>query len=314
MSRTKCRFIATEFKDTIRLVFPIQLSHTFVKGIQHNGNQETRLKPTFCANSSKSESCLTDKNIREWRNTFAANASDSKTRPRWRKKQMNNQTRGRIRPRTIPPPVVDDYIPSEDAKKIYNDFVADLRKRQLSSSENFDKSILTYSSGGLAVSLTFLKDFIPVSAAEASWLLYASWALFSLSAITTIISFLVSYEAQEHKQRIAERYYMHGDVSALSEKSNLDSAVTYLNYASGAAFVLALIFTTLFVSLNLNKAAEMKENRRMISNTSTTATQSQSGNVDILQKGIPSGSLQKIPGGSTQKPTQPVTPPTGTVK
>lgn len=228
---------------------------------------------------------------------------------------MSNHARGRIRPRTTPPPVVDDeYIPSEDAKKLYNDFVADLRKRQLSSSENFDKSILTYSSGGLAVSLTFLKDFIPVSAAQASWLLYASWALFSLSAITTIISFLVSYEAQEHKQRIAERYYMHGDESALIEKNSFDSAVTYLNYASGAAFVFALIFTTLFVSLNLHKAAEMKENQRMTGNINIAAMQSQGGNGDTLQKGIPSGSMQKIPGGSTPKPTQPVTPPAGTGK
>lgn len=228
---------------------------------------------------------------------------------------MTNHARGRIRPRTTPAPVVDDgYIPSEDAKKLYNDFVADLRKRQLSSSENFDKSILTYSSGGLAVSLTFLKDFIPVSAAESSWLLYASWALFALSAITTIISFLVSYEAQERKQKIAERYYMDGDESAFNEKSKFDSVVTYLNYVSGVAFVLALIFTTLFVSLNLHKAAEMKENQRITRIINTAATPSQGGNGDIIQRGVPSGSLQKIPTTSTQKPVQPVTSPAGTGK
>lgn len=55
---------------------------------------------------------------------------------------------------------VEPFVPTEEIKKIHADFVAEIRKRELSSSENFDKSILTLSSAGLTLSVGFLKDFV----------------------------------------------------------------------------------------------------------------------------------------------------------
>jgi len=42
----------------------------------------------------------------------------------------------------------------EDIQKLFKDFKTEIEKRQVSSSENFDKSILTYSSWALGVSMS----------------------------------------------------------------------------------------------------------------------------------------------------------------
>jgi hypothetical protein len=77
----------------------------------------------------------------------------------------------------------------EERQKLFDELKAKLNKRELSNAENFDKSVLTYSSAGLAFSLAFLKDFLPIAKAVWGWLLYCSWGLFTLAIIITIISY-----------------------------------------------------------------------------------------------------------------------------
>lgn len=74
-------------------------------------------------------------------------------------------TRERIKPAPVPAPVPDvtdggdaPYIPTDKDEKLFADFTAEVRKRQMSSLENFDKSVLTLLTSGLAASLAFLKD------------------------------------------------------------------------------------------------------------------------------------------------------------
>lgn len=212
------------------------------------------------------------------------------------------------------------YEPSDDAKKMCSDFIAELRKRQLSSSENFDKSILTYSSAGLALSLGFLKDFILIKSASYSSLLYWSWALFTVATIITIVSFLVSYFAQENMLPRAERYYYQGDRKAFTERNWFDIAVTSLNLISGLAFVLALGFTTFFVSVNLEKANQMKNfNTSNISNEGIAVPKMQKtqGSNDFT-KGLPTPTLQQVPATvsrpapATNQPTAPPSSPANT--
>src|SRR3569832_1908841 len=70
---------------------------------------------------------------------------------------------------------------SEERKRLYERHREELSKRQISNAENLDKSILTYSAAGLALSLGFLKDFIPISQAKYAWMLYGSLAGFTFS-------------------------------------------------------------------------------------------------------------------------------------
>ena len=111
----------------------------------------------------------------------------------------------------------------EERKKLFFDFKAELYKRQLSNAENFDKSVLTYSSAGLGFSLAFLKDFLPITKAACGWLLYLSWGLFTFAIIITIFSYMTSQRGIKNQLSISERYYLKNDENALKEKTDAAS-------------------------------------------------------------------------------------------
>ena len=60
-------------------------------------------------------------------------------------------------------------------QKLLAETRADLLKRQLSNSENYDKAVISLSTAFLGLSLAFLKDLVPIQRAEWLWLLYGSW-------------------------------------------------------------------------------------------------------------------------------------------
>ena len=142
---------------------------------------------------------------------------------------------------------------------MFADLKAEIYKRQLSNSENFDKSVLTYSVAALGLSLGFLKDFIPITKAVSPWMLHASWALFVLAIVLTMASFLVSQAGLKKQLRLAERYYIESDKKALTEINNFSQLTEATNFTSGAFFVVGLILTTLFVATNLEQAAIVNE-------------------------------------------------------
>ncbi|MFW3176907.1 hypothetical protein EX530_20205 [Xanthomonas phaseoli] len=129
-------------------------------------------------------------------------------------------------------------------------YQAELFKRQLSNCENFDKAILTYASGALALSLGFLKDFVPLNKAAASVLLHLSWAAFAACIVVTVASYLISQQAIKRQLKIAERYYIKREENAFSEPNLAAHATEWCNIASGVLFCGAVVLTTIFVSLN----------------------------------------------------------------
>jgi hypothetical protein len=152
---------------------------------------------------------------------------------------------------------------AEERKKLHAELKEELFKRQLSNSDNFDKAILTYSSAGLALSLGFLKDFIPVTRADASWLLYLSWALFLVAVVITLFSFISSQIGIAKQLTLNERYYLKMDDSVLSESNFFARCTDWLTYLAGTAFVVAIACSTLFVSINLERAAIMAEHKQL---------------------------------------------------
>jgi hypothetical protein len=185
---------------------------------------------------------------------------------------------------------------SDERKKLHADFVAEIRKREISSSENFDKSVLTFSSAGLALSVGFLKDFVPIRQASAAWALYGSWTLFTLSTCMTMGSFLLSMWALRSVDRKAYRYYIECDDAAFDEKDPLNRLTVILNHASGISFVFAMVLTVAFISTNLERAHAMK------AGTPTTP--------DLLQKGLTVPTMQKVPSAPAPAPSQaPAVPP-----
>lgn len=179
---------------------------------------------------------------------------------------------------------------NNEVRKVYADHLAEINKREVSSSENFDKAVLTFSSAGLALSVGFLKDFVPIQSATAPWTLYWSWALFTAATCATITSFLMSSRALEAEKGRAYAYYMEGDDDALNRGNAWDHITTFLNYTSGGTFLLAMVLSVVFISINLEMGSAMKDNVTQHSGTTT----------EILQKGLTVPTMQQVQRPSAQ--------------
>jgi len=196
---------------------------------------------------------------------------------------------------------------TNEREKLFAEQKGELLKRQLVNSDNFDKAIMSYSSAGLAFSLAFLKDFIPITVAYAPLLLYLSWALFVLATLVTLASFLTSQSGIAKQLRLIQRYYLACD-DAAAQEPNLFAVVTeHLAYAAGTTFCLALICTTLFVSLNLERSALMKA--QYDSPKHTPAVTAQYGapvpgvqpiSGTAVQRGAPVPGIQPVPAPAQQ--------------
>jgi hypothetical protein len=202
----------------------------------------------------------------------------------------------------------------DDINKLYAAFKAEIEKRQVSSSENFDKSILTYSSWALGISITFIKDFIPITVAKNPCYLYWSWYLFAAAIAITTISFLVSYKGLELSQKHGEKYFLEEDDAYLNRDNIFNIIVKKSNVLCAVIFLLALLFTIVFVASNLEPAAILKAKEKENMTKDTKKPQVISG---IAMDGLPSvfmqtrpakpvAPVQAKPAGS---PPQPPTPP-----
>jgi hypothetical protein len=151
--------------------------------------------------------------------------------------------------KTRPEELHDEY-----RKKVWED--------TKSGSENFDKYLLTFSSGALGLSLSFIKDVVPLK--EAIWIpwLIASWVAFLLCILVTLFSFRVSIRALEKMVPHLNEFYLEGKVDAFNKhlEDRWTKAVDWCAYGGIILFVLGLIFTMMFVGANIREAKQMSEN------------------------------------------------------
>jgi len=221
------------------------------------------------------------------------------------KRERLRVTRSRIKP--LPQEGDPVYVQTEDDKKLLADLTAEIRKRQVSSSENFDKSVLTLSSGGLAVSLGFLKDFLPIDKSLWAWVLYTSWIALTTATVVTMLSFLASARALDYQQEAGQLYYQFGDDSRI-HGNPWDRVVIWMNRLSGGSFIVGVILTTLFVAINLQRAQEMKNQRPGIGRDGLTSPSIQkSSNATDLGRGLTSPGI--VPSSPARTTTVPVPAP-----
>ena len=137
--------------------------------------------------------------------------------------------------------------PSQENRKIFEGARDHLNEASLKNSEQFDKAILSLSSAGLALSLSFTQLIKPISEAEHLWLLRVSWVFFGLSIISTVISFLTSNSAISVEREHIYKYYMEEN-DDYSNIRNYWGVITYwLNRFCAAVFIMAVISTVLFI-------------------------------------------------------------------
>ena len=187
------------------------------------------------------------------------------------------------------------------AVEIFDSFRDELYKRQLSNSEAYDKAILSLSSAGLALSLTFIKFIVPLQNADYLILLKTSWVLFLISVITTIFSFLIGNKGISTQLKYAEEYYIDGKASAFNKFNVYSYLNSKLNYASGGLFLIALTCVVGFVTLNINNGeSKMKKgNKTFVTDSATIPSMQRVDTSGIVKKSADIPSMGKAPGTDT---------------
>lgn len=199
-------------------------------------------------------------------------------------------------------------------QKLLAETRADLLKRQLSNSENYDKAVISLSTAFLGLSLAFLKDLVPIQQAEWLCLLYGSWLALAGAVLATIISFWVSQRGIDIQLKKAEDYYLRDDQSSLT-KSGIAKATEWVNVASGVLFILGLSLTTAFVMLNFERRVKMSSDTKINKVPFREAAQIPKMQEVPVQKGAPIPNLQPLP--QNQQPqgqpanSTPAIPPAG---
>ncbi len=170
-------------------------------------------------------------------------------------------------------------LQADENRKLYNELRAELLKRELAGSDNFDKSVLTLSSAGLGVSLAFLKDF-GLGTVAVPGALYFSWGCFVMATLCTMASFLASMRAQGLQLSLAHRAYLEADDAAFDAPNPWNRWTVWLNHCAAFAFGLALVLTIFVVIYN------MEVRRAMTSQTEQLMTDRRGATVPPLQRPV----------------------------
>ncbi|OAI06233.1 hypothetical protein A1353_09480, partial [Methylomonas methanica] len=194
----------------------------------------------------------------------------------------------------------------ERAIKIYDAYRDDLRKRQLSNTENYDKTILTLSSSALALSLTAIRIIIPLKSANCLFIIQWCWWLFGVTIAISIIAYWVSNKALDKQLEIAEDYYSNGNNDAFSRKNWYSITNNWLNISTGFTFLVATAFLIYFVTLNIHGEFEMSDKKYIVLD-SASVTKMQSINQVSREKfsaTVPAMQLAPIKPIAQQQTTQ----------
>lgn len=195
-----------------------------------------------------------------------------------------------------------DKNETEERKKLHEKWYDELHKRQVQNADNLDKAILTYSSSGLAISLAFLKDIVPIGRAIFTWTLYASWVLFLLAIVSTLISYISSQRGLNKQLQIIDQYYIYSNHAAASQRNFFASLTNWLAYVSCGAFVLTIISSVAFVSINLERESTMIEQKQGVFLEGAPIPAVQQVPLSIDHRGAPVPGVQQLPQAPAQRP------------
>jgi len=114
----------------------------------------------------------------------------------------------------------------------------------MSSSAQFNKDLLFFSSGALGISFAFIKDIVKLDTATYKILLLISWILFGIVVLLCVISHYTSLKALNNKMK-------NLNVSGDKESKKLDNRTKYLNKTIIWLLGFGLLFLIGFTALNI---------------------------------------------------------------
>ena len=126
-----------------------------------------------------------------------------------------------------------------------------LQGHETAMQSEFDKYILTLSSGALALSITFLKEVLNQHCLAAGWLI-AAWIFWAISICCVVVSFVSSAKAMRVAitQTDDMLLYMAANRGELGGRWN--KATNFFNLCGGAFFLAGVVCMVMFSATNLN--------------------------------------------------------------
>jgi len=135
----------------------------------------------------------------------------------------------------------------EELRRNWYRFANSLR----SAYQQYDRAVLTLSSGFLALSIAFINQIVDLDKATGLNLLIAAWAFFVVTILFTVISYRTGEKALKHAIDNLDTVLRKDDEGSLKSKSGWSTITTVLNWLSAGSFVLAVLLLFYFVSTNL---------------------------------------------------------------
>ena len=124
---------------------------------------------------------------------------------------------------------------------------SDLIEAEKQAQEDYDKTILTLSSGALGISIAFIKNIIGEGPIVAPGFLYWAWICWGGSMTSILISFYTSHLALRREIRNLSE----GKTIEAKPGGIFDMITAILNPLSGALLIAGIIVMALFVANNL---------------------------------------------------------------
>ena len=123
--------------------------------------------------------------------------------------------------------------------------------------EEYDKQLLTVSTGLLAVLIAFLKDLIHLPNASCRLLLYLCFSLLAGTITTVLFSFQFSSYVLERVRSHWKKEYEEEGSSKFPE--GLTRCVVWVNRGAGLCFALGVLLGVTFIVVNLSMEANMPD-------------------------------------------------------
>jgi hypothetical protein len=175
---------------------------------------------------------------------------------------------------------------TEKRTQLFEEQVRETWKIIQKGSEDFDKSILTYSSSALGLSITFVQNIVPKDQAVYPFYLHVAWVLFTAAIVFTIASFKISTQAQYKHLKHCRKYYIDRQDEYLDKKNWWNIANEVATSLAGLCFALGVGGIAVFGILNFQEAQKMSD-----------------------KIGLPTGDLQRGAPTTLKIPISPATPP-----
>ena len=113
--------------------------------------------------------------------------------------------------------------------------------------EDYDKTIIALSGGGLGISFAFLENVVGTSAIVSPTLLFSSWICWAFSILCVLASYFTSHLAL----RSAIQKVDAGTIYQKRPGGFIDLITKFCNAAGGLLFFVGVILIALFVYKNI---------------------------------------------------------------